>query len=287
MDRDEVVRTALHTLDEHLFLSEQEGPTSHIAIGALDFEHEEVPPALGRYIVGVLMGAVEDDASLSEDLLDVSPDEAAEVRIHVDKLIRRSNDFPDEAAQRFRDHTRNPFITEVLAHALLVLRKTRVTACVLGPTVALKQPHPDPRRQGIDVVAIYDKEGAAVPVIGEAKSSKANGAMQLSRSAEFFASLDAGKRGYEVRTELRALGRALPDELREGFAPRLWRDRCCYLPIIVHGQSLDVLADLSELASLKPPQDHIRVIGLEMEHFHKFFDDVADEIRLAMEELLS
>jgi hypothetical protein len=287
MDRDEVVREALQTLDAHLLLSEQEGPTTHIAIGALDFEHEDVAPALGRYIVGVLMGAIEDDASLSQDLLDVSPDEAAEVRSHVEKLIRTSNDFSDDSAKHFRDHTRNPFITEVLAHALLVLRKTRATACVAGPTVALKQPHPDPRRQGIDLVAIYNDGGAAVPVIGEAKSSKANGSAQLSKSAEFFASLDAGERGYEVRTELRALGRALSDELREGFAPRLWRDRCCYLPVIVHGQSLDVLADLDGLASLKPPQDHIRVVGLEVEGFHRFFDDVADEILLAVEELLA
>jgi hypothetical protein len=253
----------------------------------LDFENVDVAPALGRYIVGVLMGAVEEDASLSEDLLDIHPDEAAEIRLHVDKLVRGSNEVPDQAAEHFRDHTRNPFITEVLAHALLVLRRARETACVAGSTVALKQPHPDPRRQGIDVVAIYDDGGAAVPVIGEAKSSRENGSAQLLRSAEFFASLDAGERGYEVRTELRALARFLPDALRESFAPRLWRDRCCYLPIIVHGQSLDVLEDRDEFASLKPPQDHVRVVGLELERFHQFFDDVADEIRLAVEELLA
>ncbi|MGN6276093.1 MAG: hypothetical protein ACTHNP_09225 [Solirubrobacterales bacterium] len=287
MDHLEVIEDALDVLAEHLVLNEESGPTTHTAITAARFEHPEVPPALGRYFVGVLGGAVNQRAELSREILNIDPDFSSEVRGHIDTHIGVSNDFPDQPAREFRDHTRNPYIVEVLAHALLVLRKRGDTACLVGPTAALKPPHPDPRRQGIDLLGIYDDSGIAIAAVGEAKASKNNGTAQLSRAAAFFADLDAGKRGVEMRTELGSLKDVLPEPLRAGFVPMMWRRRCCYLPVVVHSGSLPVLVDRKSLGDLSPDQEHIRVIGLDLDDFYGFFDQVADGIRAAQGELLS
>jgi hypothetical protein len=277
---------ALTRLDQHLLLDESPGPTTHIAVRAADLENDEVPPALGRYFVGVLSGAVGQDAALSKELLNVDVDIGNEVRGHIERLVGTTNEFHDESGRRFRDTVRNPYIAEVLAHALLVLRKRRNTACLLGPTEALKQPHPVPHRQGIDVIGIYDEAGNAIPFIGEAKASKDYGSDRLTEAVGFFSSLDAGKRGVEVRQELQALKGVLPDAIRLGFATAIWRHRCCYLPVVVYGTPVDLTADHHGLGGLRPPQNHKRVVGLELNHFHTFFDTVSDKIRLAQSELL-
>lgn len=287
MDPEEVMEGALVVLGQRLHLSEDAGPTTHIAIRASNLEHDDVPPALGRYFVGVLLGAVDEDASLSREFLDTDPDYAAEVRRHIQRKIGETNNFSGKKARHFRDHVRNPYIAEVLAHSLLVLRKRSDTACLVGPTVALKQPHPEPRRQGIDLVGIYNDAGTAVPAIGEAKASKKYGSVQLTNAAGFFSSLDAGERGVEVRADLGALRHVLAGELRAGFAAKLWRERCCYLPIIVHGESVDVLKDHDGLGDLRPAQDHIRLVGLGLKRFNMFFNSVADEIRNAQDEFFS
>lgn len=287
MDHLEVIEEALDVLEEHLLLNEESGPTTHTAITAACFEHPEVPSALGRYFVGVLGGAVNQKAELSREILNIDPDFSSEVREHIETRIGASNDFPDQPTRDFRDHTRNPYIAEVLAHALLVLRKRGDTACLVGPTAALKPPHPDPRRQGIDLLGIYDDSGIAVAAVGEAKASKNNGTAQLRRAAAFFADLDAGKRGVEMRTELGSLKDVLPEPLRAGFVPTMWKRRCCYLPVVVHSDSLAVLVDRKSLGDLKPNREHIRVVGLDLDDFYGFFDQTADGIRAAQEELLS
>ncbi len=150
----------------------------------------------------------------------------------------------------------------------------------------MKQPHPVPHRQGIDVIGIYDEDGDAVPFIGEAKTSNDYGSDRLAEAVDFFFSLDAGKRGVEVRQELQALKDVLPEEIGLGFATAIWRHRCCYLPIVVHGAPVDLTADHPGLGELKPPQSHKRVVDLKLEYFHPFFDKVSNEIRSAQIELL-
>jgi hypothetical protein len=277
---------ALVCLDQHLHLDETPGPTTHIEIHASDLEHDEVPAALGRYFVGVLAGAVGQDAELSQDFLDVDADIADEVRRHIERLVGTTNLFQSDAEKRFRDTVRNPFIAEVMAHALLVLRKRGVTACLLGPTEALKHPHPIPQRQGIDVIGIYDEAGDAIPFIGEAKASRNYGSARLTDAIAFFKSLDDGFRGVEVRQELQALKNVLPDALRIGFASAIWRHRCCYLPIVVHGAPIDLTSDSEGLGALKPAQSHKRTVGLELQNFYEFFDKTADGIRVAQSDFL-
>jgi hypothetical protein len=283
----EIIEEALCVLDEHLHLSEVEGPTTHVAVRASDLENPAVPPALGRYFVGVVAGVVDEDASLSEELLATEPDSVAEVRSQIERMIGPDNNFLDKPSRRFRDRVRNPYIAEIIAHALIVLRKRRDTACLIGPPAALKNPHVDPRRQGLDLIGIYNADGLPAAAIGEAKSSRQYGSRRLKEAAKFFSAIDAGKRGVELRSELGALKHVLDDGLRSGLADGFWRSNCCYLPVIVFSTSIDETADNPDLDDLRPDPPDIRLIALQLQSFHVFFNEVAEQIRVATNELLT
>jgi len=282
----QIVEEALTTLDEHLHLTEVEGPGTHVAIHARDLENPAVPPALGCYFVGLVAGIVDEDASLTEELLAVEPDSVAEVRSQISRLVGPNNNFADVARRRFRDRVRNPYIAEVIAHALVLLRKRKETACLVGPPAALKNPHADPRRQGLDLIGIYVDDGLPAAVIGEAKASRKYGDRRLKEAAAFFSDIDSGKRGVELRSELGALKHVLSDDLRAGIADGFWRNNCCYLPVVVFTDSIYEIIDNSDLGDLEPRQSSIRLVALKLEEFHSFFNDVADQIRLATDELL-
>lgn len=282
----DVLEEALSRLDEHLHLIEVEGPSTHIAIHPSDLENPGVPQALGCYFVGLVAGIVDEDASLTEELLAVEPDSVAEVRAQISRLIGPNNDFPSDARKRFRDRVRNPYIAEVIAHALVLLRKRRETACLVGPPAALKNPHADPRRQGLDLIGIYVDDGLPAAAIGEAKASRGYGKRRLKEAAAFFSDIDAGKRGVELRSELGALKHVLNADLRAGIADGFWRNNCCYLPVIVFTDPIGETADNADLGGLDPGQRSVRLVALRLEHFHSFFNEVANQIRLATEELL-
>lgn len=281
-----VLEAALDDLDQHLELIEIAGPTTHAALVTAAIEDQSVPRALGRYLVGVVAGAVEHDATLSEELLASTPDAQAEVRDHVLRLIGADNAFGTDAARHFRDHVRNPWIAEVIAHALLVLRKRRDTLCLLGPLHALKLPHVDPRRQGLDLFGIFEEDGGPSLAIGEAKASQANGAALLNDAVRFFRMIDSGKRGVEIRQEVHALKSVLPAELRSQIADSLWRERCCYLPVVVHSVSINPELDHVGLGELQPLPPSKRLLALQIDAFHPFFDAVADGARASFGELL-
>lgn len=282
----DVVGKAVEDLAVHLVLRKVDGPSTHVAIVAEGLEDSEVPRALGRYLVGVVAGAVEDDATLSEQLLAVAPDSRVEVRNVVMKLVRNNNDFGTSAKIRFRDRVRNPWIAEGIGHALLLVRQRQITVCLDGDVCALKQPHFDPRRQGLDLIAIYDADGFPAVAIGEAKASANHGAARLREASVFFREIDAGRRGPEIRSEIRALKHVLPNDLLVGIVDGFWRERCCYLPLIVHSANIDEASDHSGLAGLKPPPVSRKLLALKLNAFHPFFDDVANAVRAALDEIV-
>lgn len=282
----DVLDAALADLDVCLELTEIAGPTTHVALAAIDVANDLVPRALGRYLVGVVAGAVDNDAALSEELLAAAPDEQAEVRAHVIKMIGEDNNFGSDAARHFRDHVRNPWIAEVLAHALLVLRRRRATLCLLGDVQALKLPHIDPRRQGLDLIAIFEDGGSPALAIGEAKASRENGAALLNDAVAFFKAIDSGARGVEIRQEVHALKHVLSDELRQQISDSVWRERCCYLPVIVHSVAINPGVDHVGLSELKPVPTSKRLLALRIDGFYDFFDAVSDAARGSFAELL-
>ncbi len=281
-----VLDAALAELDAHLDLAVVDGPATHVALVALDVDDDAVPLALGRYLVGVVAGAVDIDARLSVELLAQTPDEQAEVRAHVLRLIGENNEWETDEARHFRDRVRNPWIAEVLAHVFLMLRRRRETLCLLGEVHALKLPHLDPRRQGLDLIGIYEEDGDPALAVGEAKASRDNGPALLNDAAAFFDEIDKGKRGVEIRQEVHALKHVLPDGIRRKIGDSLWRERCCYLPVIVHLNGIDPASDHVRLGGLVPAPPGKRLLAIRIADFHGFFDDVANAARDSFAELL-
>jgi hypothetical protein len=281
----DVIGDALDDLEAQVTLQVVDGPTTHTAIIADGLNSPHVPVALGRYLVGVVAGAVNEDARLSQELLAREPDSIAEVRRHVLRLIGQDNAFSTIALRRFRDLTRNPWIAEILAHALLVIRERRATPCLEGDVRALKQPHADPRRQGLDLIAIYDDAGAPGLAVGEAKASRRYGVARLREAAAFFESIDAGDRGVEIRAEVHALKHVLPVELRAHVADGFWRDRCCYLPLVAHCDPINESDDNEGFGRLRPPVNARRLVALRITDFYAFFDAVADSARESLEDV--
>ncbi len=280
----EVIEDALSVLDQRLVLRTVPGPSTHTVLVAADLEHPEVPPALGRYLVGVIAGAVDIDATLNRELFAVTADSRRETRRRVYKLARRSNAIRRKKDRRFRDYTRNPWIAEGIGHALLVLRKRGDTLCLEGPVRALKQLHSVPSEQGFDLLGLYEHDSIGV-VVGEAKASRSYGVTALDRAAKFFREVERGDRGPDIRAEVHALKWVLPEEVRADLKDAFWRQQATYLPVIAHACELGELDDHAGLGSLECPPSCRRLLALKLNDFHRFFDAVATEMRQSVEEL--
>ena len=283
----EVADRALGTLQAHLVLSQDGTPPSHVPLVAAQIDSPEVPAALGAYVVAVAAGGIEVDCQLSDELAGITAETEDEVRRHFLKFVGVSNTFHTTTAKAFRDRVRNPWLAEMLVHALLVLRSREDGPCLTGSVLALKLPHLDPRRTGLDTVGIYDADGYPAAVIGEVKASKDRGRAELGKAVEFFREVDAGDRGTDISSELRALKVALPGNVRSKVADGYWRERRTYLPAVAHSRPLRHAEEHEGLGGLKPTADCRRLLALRLATFHAFFDDVADGCRSTIEELFT
>src|SRR3954447_12077066 len=64
-----------------------------------------------------------------------------EIVASVRRVVGESNVFETDAEKAFRDRTRNAWIGEGLAHALLVVRSRAETASLTGRVAAISKPH--------------------------------------------------------------------------------------------------------------------------------------------------
>jgi V8-like Glu-specific endopeptidase len=289
-----VSKTAVKLVDEALdeiarcvTLREIPGASTHTAIVADGLEQSNVSVALGRYLVGALAGIVGEDARLSAVMLEEGPDARAELGAAITRLIGDTNFFETDRAEHFRDTRRNAWIAEGVAHALLVVRARTGTAFLVGPVHALKAQHSIPSQQGLDMVAIYSDNSAAVVAIGESKASRNSGSDQLTEATGMFKKIDEGEYGVELRAELSSLRKVLSDDLAIQVTGALWRKSRCYLPVIVHEAPFELTGRRPTLGALEPPVERLRLLALRLADFHAFFDAVADAMRAALAEVVT
>ena len=282
-----LLEQALADLDAAISFSDDEQALSHTVVLVRGVEDPRVPRALGRYLVGALGGAVDIDASLSEDLLARGADRRLELASSVESIIGNTNVFDTVAAQTFRDTRRNAWIGEGVGHALLMLAARRDTSFIEGRLQTLTEVHQSPTRQGLDSVSTYVSGGALVVAIGESKATRSHASDQLTEAAELFEQVDEGVYGPDLRARLAAFRRVLPSDLAAQVSDALWSQSRCYLPMLVHQDEFHVMARRPKLAGLAPPIDKRRVIVARLTEFHKFFDDVADAMRAAVAEVVA
>lgn len=213
-------------------------------------------------------------------------DRADELNRTVVDLIGQGNEFISDEQKQFRDTRRNAWIGEGVGHAMLAVTARRETSCVDGRVCTLSAVHPSPTRQGLDAVNTYVRNGILAIGISESKTTHSEGSGLLGDAAKLFTLVDEGVYGPDLRNELAAFRRALPQDLAAQVSDALWTTNRCYLPTIVHQEEFNHLNHRPSLAKLIPPIERRRVIIVRFQEFHKFFDNVADAMRTAVGEIV-
>jgi hypothetical protein len=282
-----LLEQALGDLDTAISFSSDEVTLSHTVVFVHGLDNPKVPTSIGRYLVGALAGAVDIDARLCELLLARGADRRSEITSTVISIIGQTNSFDTPAEEQFRDTRRNAWIGEGVGHALLMVAARRDASFIKGQVCALSEVHQNPTRQGLDSVSIYVTGGALVVAIGESKATRAYASKELGGAAEIFTDVDEGVYGPDLRARLAAFRRILPDGLAVQVSDSLWSNSSCYLPMIVHQDAFNAMANRATLARLKPPIDRRRVIVMQLDKFHAFFNAIADSMRAAIAEVVA
>ncbi len=201
-------------------------------------------------------------------------------------LIGKSNDFPTEEDELFRDMRRNAWMGEGVGHALLMLSARHKTTCVDGQICALAEVHQTPTRQGLDSVGMYVQADVLGVAIGENKTTCSYASKNLGEAIKLFVEVERGVHGPDLRAKLSAFRYVLPSHLQDQVKDALWTDNASYLPMIVYQDEYDFLRERPTLAKLGQPLERRRVIVVRLSGFHAFFDAVADAMRAAVEEVV-
>lgn len=280
------IEEALRDIASRISLREAESPSSHTVVVASGLDDASVAASLARYAVGFLAGWVAKDATISARLGMKGVDKREELRALVDRIVLVPADMNPEELEHWRQTSRDPWIAEVLTHALLVIHRGVVSDCLQGEVVALLRPHPLPKRQGLDSVAIYRDGDLAVIAIGETKATKHRGSDELTHACDMFDAVDDGAMGPDLRDAIDLLADVLPSDLIEQVSDDLWREQRCYLPAIVHEAEFNAALHRERLERLVPPVARKRVLVLRLADFTAFFDNVAVQMPAMIDEIL-
>lgn len=282
MEPDAAVNDALEILVNGLLLQEAHSHDSHIALAVTGLSEVKVIDALGLYLVGVLAGIVRTNLLLSTALLDRTPEGQAQLAAEVEARLTPSAEASAQAKEDFHANVRDPWIAEGIGHAMLAIRNRANTPCLSGAVKALLVPHVKPSQQGLDLFAIYEDHGFPAMALGEAKATSANGSGRLTESISFFRGVNAGERDLDIRMQVVLLREALSDDLQRKLSSSFWHARACYLPIIVHGDEVDMSTPRPALRAIDRPAVAKRVIFCRPCDYSALFSDVADAMRRAV-----
>ena len=282
----ELIEGALEEITASVDCQAKPGPDSHTVIEVEGLDDPSIPHALARYAVGFLAGWVQRDATIAARLNVEGIENRAEVLALVERIVTPDPDFDSAALKSWTETWRDPWLAEVLTHALFVVHRAKTSAFLAGGVVALIRPHPHPKRQGLDSLAIYDAGGVAVVAIGETKASRGNASSELTNATGMFVQVDAGLFGPDLRDAIDILGSVFPDHLRDQVSDSLWRRNRCYLPTIFHQSDFDARHQRKGLHELEPPQERKRVLLCRLADFPAFFDAVAAVMPAVVEEVV-
>ena len=274
----EAIEGALNEIASGLSFIEGTSPSSHTVVVSSGLDDPVVAESLALYAVAFLAGWVERDATIGDRFAVHGYEKRDEIRKIVERILVPPPDLTPAQLENWRVTSRDPWIAEVLTHAIFVIRRGVASASLVGDVVAVLRPHPSPKRQGLDSVAIYQDADLAVIAIGETKASCGRGSDELTHACDMFDNIDEGLYGPDLRNALDLLASVLPTELAKQLGDSLWRNQRCYVPAIVHETQFDASRGRPRLARLEPPADRKRVLVLRMQNFDAFFAEVASRM---------
>jgi hypothetical protein len=282
----ELIEQSLAEITGRVSLRDSPGPASHTVIVATGLDDPIVATAVARYAVAFLAGWVQRNATIGAQLAVAGVEHRDEVMRLVERIVGRPEGLDADGEDNWRRTWRNAWIAEVTTHALFVIRKATVSPFLEGSVVGLLRPHPLPKRQGLDTVAIYDEHAVAVVAVGETKASCEHGSDELTNACDLFSEVDDGLYGPDLRDALDSLAGVLPASLADQVSDSLWREARCYVPAIFHQAEFDASRARPRLAQLIPPRERKRVLMLRLAEFDMFFDSVASRMPGAVAELV-
>jgi len=282
----ELIEDSLGEIAARVSLTEDTSPASHTVVAAAGLDDPVVAASLARYAVAFLAGWVQRNATIGERMGVQGVEHRGEIRALVDRIVTPPDGMDADQLTNWRQTWRNGWIAEVLTHALFVIRRSTVSACLAGDVVALLRPHPLPKRPGLDTVAIYDEASVAILAIGETKASCERGSDELTNACDLFDNVDVGAYGPDLRDAIDLLADLLPGHLVDQVSDSLWRGQRCYVPAVVHETHFDASLPRPRLARLKPAVERKRVLILRVTAFDGFFDGVAAAMPGGVDELV-
>lgn len=282
----ELIENAIAEIGSRVVLTEGTSPASHTVVVAAGLDDPVVASSVARYAVGCLAGWVERNATIGDRLGVKGVHHRDEVWRLVERIVSPPDGQVGDALANWRRTWRNAWIAEVVTHLLFVVRRSTPSASLNGDVVALLRPHPLPKRQGLDTVAIYDEADVAVVAIGETKASRDRGSDELTNACDLFDEVDAGAYGPDLRNSIDFLADVLPPHLADQVSDSLWRDRRCYVPAVLHQTEFDATVPRPRLARLAPTADRKRVLVLRFADFDGFFNAVAAAMPGVVDELV-
>src|SRR5689334_3819974 len=282
----ELIEECLADIAAHIDCREQPSPDSHTVIEVIGIDDAGVALGLARYAVGFLAGWVQRDATIAARLHVEGVENKPEVVALAERVVTPDPDLSPESLAIWKQTSRDPWLAEVLTHALFVIHRDKISAFLAGGVLALIRPHPHPNRQGLDSLAIYDDQEVAVIAIGETKATRDNASAELTNACGMFDQVDAGLFGPDLRDAIDLMGDVLPAHLQDQVSDALWRKNRCYLPAIFHQCDFDASNPRERLQRLEPPRERKRVLLCQISDFGSFFDAVADAIPAVIEDVI-
>lgn len=282
----DLIEASIAEIGSRVTLTEGTSPASHTVVMATGLDDPLVASSVARYAVAFLAGWVQRNATIGDRLGVEGVQHRDEIRRLVERIVSPPEDLDGDRLTNWRRTWRNAWIAEVLTHVLFVVRRSTPSASLNGDVVAVLRPHPLPKRQGLDTVAIYDEANLAVVAIGETKASSDRGSDELTNACDLFDEVDAGAYGPDLRNTIDLLADVLPQHLLDQVSDSLWRDRRCYIPAVLHQAEFDAATPRPRLARLVPTADRKRVLVLRFANFDVFFDAVAAAMPGVVDELV-
>lgn len=282
----ELIEDSVAEIGARVSLTEGTSPASHTVVVATGLDDPVVAASVARYAVAFLAGWVQRDATIGERLGVHGVEHRDEVRRLVDRIVAPPEGLDEPQITNWRQTSRNAWIAEVLTHALFFIRRSTPSATLAGDVVGLLRPHPIPKRQGLDSVAIYDEASVAVVAVGETKASCERGSDELTNACDMFDGVDVGDYGPDLRNAIDLIAEVLPAHIADQVSDSLWRDQRCYVAAVVHETQFDASLPRRRFARLKPPADRKRVLMLRLGGFDAFFDAVAAAMPACVDELV-
>jgi hypothetical protein len=241
--------------------------------------------AIAQYLVGLRACAIDAALHIRAQLEDNQTDRMELLR-NIYAIVGKDDTALSEDQKR---DERNPWIAEGIWHLCMVISCRRPEMHPLGTIVALDYAHVATKDHGFDVAGLYTTDGAFGLSLVESKAYKDGPNRAISRSVEFFRSVDRDEQALRIRQSVQIMRSALPLEQQNLISGSFWKRTRAYLPNPHYDADcrVDWAIDRPSFLELQPGKMNILVMPHIIEDFDAFFDQIARGMRTFAEGLIN